>query len=471
MQDSRIGTDLAGYRIERLVGRGGMSVVYLAEQVRLKRRAALKLLAPELADDARFRERFLRESELAASLDHPNVIPIFDAGETDGILYIAMRYVEGQDLRQLIQQEGKLAPEQALRILQPVAEALDYAHTHGLVHRDVKPGNILLADDGPVYLSDFGLTRRVDEGASLTEAGELVGSIDYVAPEQIEGGPVDGRADVYSLGCVTYQCLTGSVPFPRDSPMAKLWAHLRDTPLPAAAITPDLPQELDPVLQRGLAKKPGDRYQTATGLTGGLQAALAPATSTTTRKRNRRTILAGTLAALAAIAALTVALVLALGRGSTTPDPIFPLAGDSESVVRIDAATGQPTAALPFHLIFAIAAGLGSVWAVEFTAGGPDNPEGDLTLVEIDPEDDRRGRSVPLPRSAVCCWLAAGEGAVWLMVESTSAPGAAMLAKVDPDTGNITRMRQRRAARRSLTLRQLATELWATELCGFPTPS
>ena len=155
-QDPRIGSTLAGYRIERLIGRGGMSVVYLAEQIRLKRRAALKLLAPELADDARFRERFLRESELAASLDHPNVIPIFDAGETDGILYIAMRYVEGQDLGQLFQQEGKLESEQALRILRPVADALDYAHAHGLVHRDVKPGNILLATDGPVYLSDFG---------------------------------------------------------------------------------------------------------------------------------------------------------------------------------------------------------------------------------------------------------------------------------------------------------------------------
>ena len=183
-----------------------MSVVYLAEQVRLKRRAALKLLDHELADDARFRERFLRESELAASLDHPNVIPIFDAGETDGVLYIAMRYVEGQRPARAARAEGKLEPERALRILRPVAEALDYAHAHGLVHRDVKPGNILLATDGPVYLSDFGLTRRVDEGASLTEAGELVGSIDYAAPEQIDGRSVDRRADVYSLACVSYEC-------------------------------------------------------------------------------------------------------------------------------------------------------------------------------------------------------------------------------------------------------------------------
>ncbi len=232
--DPKVGSELAGYRVERLLGRGGMSVVYLAEQVRLKRPAALKLLAPELADDERFRERFLRESELAASLDHPSVIPIYDAGEVDGQLYIAMRYVEGSDLRALLLSEGKLEPERALRVLRPVADALDYAHAHGLVHRDVKPGNILLAADGPVYLSDFGLTRRVDEGASLTEAGELVGSIDYAAPEQIDGRAVDGRADVYSLACVTYECLTGSVPFPRDSPMAKLWAHLRDSPLPAA---------------------------------------------------------------------------------------------------------------------------------------------------------------------------------------------------------------------------------------------
>ena len=221
--DPRIGSEIAGYRIERLLGRGGMGVVYLAEQRVLSRKVALKLLAPELAVDARFRERFLRESELAASLDHPNVIPIYDAGETAGVLYLAMRYVEGGDLGDLLDTEKQLVAKRALELLEPVAEALDAAHARGLVHRDVKPANVLLAQGAGmaehVYLADFGLTKHTDEGRSLTESEQLLGTIDYLAPEQIEGAQFDGRLDQYALACVLFQCLTGTVPYLVDSNM------------------------------------------------------------------------------------------------------------------------------------------------------------------------------------------------------------------------------------------------------------
>ena len=365
-----------------------MSVVYLAEQIRLKRRAALKLLAPELADDARFRERFLRESELAASLDHPNVIPIFDAGETDGILYIAMRYVEGQDLRQFIQHEGKLEPEQALRILRPVAEALDYAHAHGLVHRDVKPGNILLANDGPVYLSDFGLTRRVDEGASLTEAGELVGSIDYAAPEQIDGRSVDGRADVYSLACVTYECLTGSIPFPRDSPMAKLFAHLQESAPDPSTVNPRSRPNSTPYSNTDSPKtRPPDTRPRRTRLRRRRRPGHRPGSGE--EPTAPRTLILLAAAALVTLGGLAAALALTLGGNSAQPDPILPLTSDS--AVRIDAASGTATAAVPVQDPGAIAAGLGSVWVID---------DAEVALVQIDPKDGKRSRTIALDESS-----------------------------------------------------------------------
>ena len=283
----------------------------------------------------------------------------------------------------------------------------------------------------PSTSSDFGLTRRVDEGASLTEAGELVGSIDYAAPEQIDGRAVDGRADVYSLACVTYECLTGSVPFPRDSPMAKLWAHLRDSPLPAAAINPDLPSELDPVLQRGLAKNPDDRYPTASELTDGVQTAVALPAPPSTAQRSRRTLIAGTLAALAAIAALTVALVLTLGGESTRPDPILPLAGDS--VVGIDSASGEVTAAVAVQEPGPIAAGLGFVWIIDQSE-----------LIQIDPETARR-RVVrldePFPEGTWPPSIAAGEGSIWLAFAGTNGGASGRwLWRVNAATGEIVKL-------------------------------
>ena len=225
-----------------------MSVVYLAEDLRLKRQVALKLLVPPLTEDEAFRERFLQESQLAASLDHPNVVPIFSAGEAGDELYIAMRYVEGQDLKVLLR-AGALAPERAIRICSQVADALDFAHERGLVHRDVKPSNVLLDGNEHVYLADFGLTKRLGEGRTVEPA--LFGTIDYIAPEQIRGEEIDGRADVYALGCLLYECLVGSSPFRRGSDAATLFAHLEDAP-------PPLPG-MDDVLSRALAKEPDQR--------------------------------------------------------------------------------------------------------------------------------------------------------------------------------------------------------------------
>jgi len=263
--DLRVGTEVAGYRIEALLGWGGMSVVYAAEDLRLKRRVALKLLAAGLADDESFRDRFLRESELAASIDHPNIIPIFEAGRTEHLLFIAMRYVEGRDLKRRLQ-PGCLNPADAVGILAQVASALDAAHARGLVHRDVKPSNVLLdaaaRPDGSdhVYLADFGLTKRVSEETGVAKDGQLLGTIDYVAPEQIAGEEIDGRADLYSLGCVLYECLVGEPPFRRDSDIAVVFAHLEAEPPVPSAERLGLPAALDAVIAKALAKEPEQRY-------------------------------------------------------------------------------------------------------------------------------------------------------------------------------------------------------------------
>ena len=259
--DLRIGHELLGYRVEALLGKGGMGVVYRAYDRRLKRRVALKLLAPELAEDERFRERFLRESELAASLDHPGIVPIFEAGELDGQLYIAMRYVDGSDLTALLRQRGGLEPAQAVALAAQLADALDAAHERGLVHRDVKPSNVLLDERGHCYLADFGLTRRVADQDDL-ERGQSLGTPDYLAPEQIERADVGPAADVYSLGCLLYECLTGEPPFRRSSDFATLFAHLEEPPPSAAALRPELPVEIDAVLARALAKDPAARHAT-----------------------------------------------------------------------------------------------------------------------------------------------------------------------------------------------------------------
>ncbi|MFC7842572.1 serine/threonine-protein kinase [Streptomyces sp. NPDC001046] len=274
-----LGQQIAGYRIEQEIGRGGMAVVYRARDLRLERTVALKLLAPELARNDTFRRRFTHESRAAAAIDHPHIVPVFEAGETDGVLYIAMRYVAGSDLRHLLDREGPLPPPTAVRVAAQVASALDAAHEHGLVHRDVKPGNILVSrgtdSDHPehVYLTDFGLTKKSLSLTGFTTVGQFVGTLDYVAPEQISGKPVDARCDVYGFACVVYEILTGHPPFLRDDDMALLWAHQYDEPPPLTEARPDIAAEADPVLAKALAKSPDDRYPSCLAFVTALRAA------------------------------------------------------------------------------------------------------------------------------------------------------------------------------------------------------
>jgi serine/threonine protein kinase len=258
--NTRIGATVGGYRIESLIGRGGMSVVYLAEHLRLGRQVALKLLAPSLSADAQYRERFAFESRRAAEIDHPNVVPIFDAGEADGQLYIAMRYIAGCDLKTLIRREGTLGVARTLFLLEQTADALDAAHERNLIHRDVKPANILIAEAADrAYLTDFGVVKHTGS-QSLTKTGLVLGTIDYAAPEQIEGLAVDARTDVYALGCVLYECLVGQAPFERDGELAVMHAHLVQPPPRLSAALPSLPKGLDGVIATAMAKAKDDRY-------------------------------------------------------------------------------------------------------------------------------------------------------------------------------------------------------------------
>ncbi|MGI8803299.1 MAG: serine/threonine-protein kinase [Solirubrobacteraceae bacterium] len=252
--------------IETITGRGGMGVVYRAHQKKPARLVAIKVIAPALADDPAFRARFERESMIAAQIEHPNVIPVHAVGEEEGILFIAMRFVAGLDLRTLISNEGRLAPRRAAAIIEQVARALDAAHGHGLVHRDIKPANILLSTaDGRdhAYLTDFGLSRHVEASDGFTGTGAFLGTVDYVAPEQARGERVDARSDVYALGCVLFHAVTGTVPFPLDNDLAKLYAHGAQPPPSVSERVLGLPAALDGVLMRAMAKSPTDRYQSA----------------------------------------------------------------------------------------------------------------------------------------------------------------------------------------------------------------
>jgi len=331
--DPRLGTELGPYRIEAVIGRGGMGVVYLATHTGLDRRVALKLLSPDYAEDEAFRARFLRESKLAAAIDHPNIIPIYDAGEIEGTYYLAMRYVEGVDLETRLR-PGPLEPREVVHLLAQVASALDAAAEAGLVHRDVKPANVLIASGKGVdradhaYLTDFGLTKHRGSETGLTRTGSFLGTLEYIAPEQIEGKPVDGRVDQYALAAIAVGCLTGEPPFPRDSDIAIINAHLRDAPPSLRERRIELPAAVDAVIARGLAKKPDDRYPDCKAFVDDLRAALG-VTVTQPRARpassaTRRRILIGTVALAAIILVAGGAWLAAGGAGpgaSPTPSP------------------------------------------------------------------------------------------------------------------------------------------------------
>ena len=260
--DPHLGRVVAGYRIEERIGRGGMGLVYRAEHLNLRRRAAIKIIAPELADAPGFRERFNREARIAAALQHPNIVTVYDAGEEDGLLYLAMQYIEGSDLSTVLRSQGRLRPYRALDVCRQVAAALDAAHSQGLIHRDVKPANVLI-EGRTAFLTDFGLTKRIEGSQTqLTKAGDVVGTIHYVAPEQIEGGHVDARTDIYSLGCLVYHCLSGELPFARDTDVAVIYAHLSEDPPRITSVRPELPGGMDAVIAKALEKAPERRFQT-----------------------------------------------------------------------------------------------------------------------------------------------------------------------------------------------------------------
>ena len=266
MAELGTGSAFAGFRIEGLLARGGMGNVYLAYEPRLDRRVALKVIRPEFADDERFRRRFASESKAAAAIEHPRVVSVYRAGEHRGRLYLAMRYLRGVDLQQRVARAGPPAPARAVALIAEVAGALDAIHAAGLVHRDVKPGNVIVVGTNgseSAYLTDFGLAKAVASASDITRTGEVIGSLDYLAPEQIEGGRVDARTDVYALGCVLFHLLTGEVPFPGGESSAKLWAHLNEPPPATSDRAGRHLAGLDPVLKRAMAKDPADRFLSA----------------------------------------------------------------------------------------------------------------------------------------------------------------------------------------------------------------
>ena len=436
-----VGSEFVGYRIDELIGRGGMGVVYRAFDLRLKRTVALKLMAPELSLDARFRERFSHEAELAISLEHPNVVPIHDAGDIDGRLYLAMRYVDGTDLRAILRAEGALDKDRTLALGRQVANALDAAHTRGLVHRDVKPSNVLLDANEHVYLADFGLTRRLDEEVGPAGEQRFVGTPAYLAPEQVEGGVIDGRTDVYSLGCLLYECLTGETPFVRDSRLAVAWAHLEEEPPRASDRRPELPQAIDAVIRKAMAKEPEDRYATCAALI----AAAETAFGIRSRARGRRRLILATLGA-AMLAAVAAAFLV--GGGDATPTVV------PDSLVKVDLESGKIVHVIPVgrnpgggielvgRYVFAASEGDGTLTRVDtrtgavvnsgkFDASGGLAAEGakrvwvasvrrrQVTLVDaalplVEPEDPISSPRVPLPGDTSGTSLTVGGGALWI---------------------------------------------------------
>jgi YVTN family beta-propeller protein len=457
-----VGSVLAGHRIEAELGRGGMGVVYRARHIALGRDRALKVIAPGLAADPSFRERFRRESRVAASIEHPNLIPVYDAGEDDGHLYIAMRLVDGQSLRDLVSENGPLDPREATRIVEQVASALDASHAAGLVHRDVKPGNVLLEGE-TAYLTDFGISRAEGTERTLTSAGQILGSPDYVAPEQAEGKTPGPAADLYSLGAVLHFALTGWPPFDREGDLAKLYAHAhapRPHPTDAA---PWLPTSADSVVGRAMAIEPARRYASGARLAAAATAALrdappppesarsgaAAAETASTRRLRRSRTLAG-LAIAAGLLAAALAVILIAGGGDDAvqgsagraietvkvgaePNGVTVGTGDAsgvwvgsrgdEAVWRIDPATdrgGRASARIAGGAT-AVETGFGSVWAVNGPGG---------RVVRLDP--DGSDPAVSIPTGVNPSDVAVGERWVWVSNE-----GADNVVRIDPASNAV----------------------------------
>jgi ABC-type branched-subunit amino acid transport system substrate-binding protein/DNA-binding beta-propeller fold protein YncE len=419
------GTTFAGYRIEALVGRGGMGVVYRATDLSLERPVAVKLIAPELAQDEQFRTRFLREPRLAASLDHPNVIPIYEAGEHDGQLYLAMRYVEGTDMKSTLERDGKLTPARAIELLAQVASALDAAHERGLVHRDVKPGNVLIDRSGHVYLTDFGITKQT--GADSTETGSLVGTLDYLAPEQIRGEPVDARTDCYALACVLYECLAGSPPFRRGTEAETLWGHMQDDPPPVRG-----QPKLDGVLRKGLAKGKDQRYPNCGALIEAAAEALGVAAPRSAARlpAHRRIRLQGALLAAGGLLLLVAAVAAGIAALGGEKDDDTGAAIERAGAYVLDPATGAVEDAIPLGRAPAqIAIGEGAVWTLDAN---------DRTISRIDPRDRANVRTFSTASTPTD--VAAGAGALWVGNASPSSRFASFptsVSRLDPESGVV----------------------------------
>jgi len=456
-----IGTQFAGYRIEGVVGRGGMGVVYRATELALDRPVALKLIAPEFAGDDSFRERFLRESRLAASIDHPGILPVYAAGEADGELFLATRFVTGTDLRSLID-EGPLTGERAIALLGQVADALDAAHGRGLVHRDVKPGNVLVDTADHCYLCDFGLTTQLVDGAT-TGTSRLAGSLDYLAPEQIRTGDVDRRADQYALACLLYELLSGRPPFRRDTEAQTLWAHMQEEPDPLLGY-----DELDRIFVRALAKEPEERYEDCNAFADDARAALGLGLSPIAVRRRRRRIggrllaLGGALLALAVLAVILVLTLLPEAALEAAPnsvgavDPVSPeltsvtsvgntptdVAASDDwvwvinsndgvgTISRIDArsrrlASTFSVAGTPRTVV----AAFGSLW-VGTTEGRVHRIEPGTDLVETSWTLPNAGQSTAFEFDLGAGWLAASPSAIW-------AGSSRALSRIDPSTERL----------------------------------
>jgi serine/threonine protein kinase len=313
------GDEIGGYRIEAMAGRGGMGLVYRARQRRPDRTVAIKVIAPDLAADPAFRARFEQESATAAEIEHPNVIPVYEVGEDGGLLFISMRFVQGVDLGRLLARAGRLEPGRAANLISQVAAALDAAHARGLVHRDIKPGNVMVDERDHVYLTDFGLTKRSTDSAGMTKTGMIVGTVDYMAPEQIEGRKLDARADIYALGCVTYELLSGAVPFPRDSDVAKIFAHVNDPPPRLQGV----PEPLAAAVERAMAKRPEDRFLSA----GDFGRAVLAGASGKVATGSDRSVATGDAALRDSTAPTDVGVPVAASPRPTDPTPTIPRRG------------------------------------------------------------------------------------------------------------------------------------------------
>ena len=463
------GAEFAGHLIEAVIGEGGMGVVYRARNVALDRERALKVLSPGLSADARFRERFRRESRLAASIEHPNVIPVHQAGEEGGQLYLAMRLVEGSDLRQMVILEGPLEPGGAAAVVSAVAAGLDAAHAAGLIHRDVKPANVLVgaeADAGRVYLTDFGISRTTTGGETVTGTGELVGTADFIAPEQIAGESVDHRADIYALGAVLHYALTGQAPFPRENELATLFAHTNAPRPRPSAVRAGLSPLLDPIVERAMAVDPDDRFQSAGALARELDAAVEgdetvplapsrpapPPTADAPALRPRRSRRWPWFAAAAiAVAAAGAGLVVgAGGDGDGAPEPTAAPTPQAEKPIEVGAGpvgvavgpervwvaareggevdgVGQGSGELDFTVDVpnpvAVAVGFDSVWAVSRDADA---------LYRLDPLDGTQPLEIPLGDGADPSDVATGGRWVWV-----AEAGAEEVARIDPRTNEL----------------------------------